>query len=516
MKLKRTNFVSSIITFIGLVATLSMVVFLIVAATLIQQATGAVKTSTYESSTYQQLFSAFAKEEALRSEYVLHPTTALRNDHLAIATTISHLAHTLQQGFDAIDSTLGERIFVQQASYLSDSGQFFAAIDARNFASANAIDSKIDPFFRQIEQDIKKQASIDTTETTQALEQLTLLERTISVIGYCTLVTGLPFVGISMYVSRSYRRRLDEAMQAEIGRLERLAFTDQLTGLGNHFAYQEQLTLTLEEAHRSRKELVLALLDIDEFKVFNDEQGHQRGDDLLSSITALLHDTRLSEASFRLNADDFALILPQTSLAEANVALERLREDVQRRLGGVTVSIGIAHTVSDELTREALQAQAAVALQEAKRRGRNRVVAFARIAGSVSMVPLEKTRAVRRLLSERKVAVAFQPIWDLATGRVLAYEGLIRPNASYGLSGPQELFDVVEQIGRAHELDVICVQAILTRATELPPDALLFLNLSPQSLVHDLLSGATLLEAAVSAGLEPSRVVLEITERSIV
>jgi len=131
-------------------------------------------------------------------------------------------------------------------------------------------------------------------------------------------------------------------------------------------------------------------------------------------------------------------------------------------------------------------------------------------------LPLAKVQAVRRLLSERKVTVAFQPIWNLTSGTLQAFEALTRPAADYGFSGPQELFDIAEQMGRAHELDAICVEKILARAAELPPDALLFMNLTPQSLVHDLLTGATLLEAVVSTGLEPSRVVLEITERSIV
>jgi len=78
------------------------------------------------------------------------------------------------------------------------------------------------------------------------------------------------------------------------------------------------------------------------------------------------------------------------------------------------------------------------------------------------------------------------------------------------------LFDIADLMGRAHELDAICVEKILARAVDLPPDALLFLNLTPQSLVHDLLTGTILLEAVISAGLKPSRVVLEITERSIV
>ena len=78
------------------------------------------------------------------------------------------------------------------------------------------------------------------------------------------------------------------------------------------------------------------------------------------------------------------------------------------------------------------------------------------------------------------------------------------------------MFDIAEHIERAHELDVTCIKAILARAAESPADALLFMNLTPQTLVHDLLTGATLLEAVITAGLEPSRIVLEITERSII
>lgn len=74
---------------------------------------------------------------------------------------------------------------------------------------------------------------------------------------------------------------------------------------------------------------------------------------------------------------------------------------------------------------------------------------------------------------------------------------------------------MAERIGRAHELDALCRAAILARAHELPPDALLFLNLSPASLDHALLAGDTLVTATIAAGLTPARVVLEIAERSL-
>ena len=111
--------------------------------------------------------------------------------------------------------------------------------------------------------------------------------------------------------------------------------------------------------------------------------------------------------------------------------------------------------------------------------------------------------------------MAFQPIWDLHAGRVLAYEALTRPATHYGFAGPQEVFDTAERLGRAHDLDAICRRAILARAADLPPDALLFLNVSPQTLEHGSLAGDTLVAAVAAAGLMPERVVLEITERSL-
>jgi EAL domain-containing protein (putative c-di-GMP-specific phosphodiesterase class I) len=70
-------------------------------------------------------------------------------------------------------------------------------------------------------------------------------------------------------------------------------------------------------------------------------------------------------------------------------------------------------------------------------------------------------------------------------------------------------------MGRAHDLDAVCRAAILGRAAELPPDALLFMNVSPQTLDHDLLAGNALVDAVLAAGLTPDRVVLELTERSM-
>ena len=147
-------------------------------------------------------------------------------------------------------------------------------------------------------------------------------------------------------------------------------------------------------------------------------------------------------------------------------------------------------------------------------RERKQASDFAATQDTMSNITSAKIQECRHLLREGKMTIAFQPIWNLAQGRVLAFEALARPAAHYGFAGPQEMFDLAERLGRAHELDALCVRAILARAAELPNDTMLFMNLTPQTLVHDLLTGTALLEEVVSAGLAPSRVVLEITERS--
>jgi EAL domain-containing protein (putative c-di-GMP-specific phosphodiesterase class I) len=170
----------------------------------------------------------------------------------------------------------------------------------------------------------------------------------------------------------------------------------------------------------------------------------------------------------------------------------------------------------DDAESDLLNEQAVKALIEAKRRGRDATVSFEEIRDQALVASWAQAQSVRKLLSERQIQVAFQPIWDIDTGTILGYEALARPDMEYGLVGPQEAFDVATRIGRARELDEVCRVAILARARELPRNAKLFVNIAPESLEHESLSGADLARSVVSAGFDPEQVVLELTERSIV
>jgi diguanylate cyclase (GGDEF)-like protein len=318
-----------------------------------------------------------------------------------------------------------------------------------------------------------------------------------------SLLIALPLFYLlgGRHVSRLYRAALQRARR------------DGLTDLDNHRAFQDELARAVDEAARYDTTVTLALLDIDDFKFENDRHGHQHGDRLLCELAELLREQRAGDRAFRLGGDEFALLLSHTTEGEADAPLERIRESVEQRLSGVTTSIGFSAVCSEDREPTSLWGRADAALLEAKRRGGNAVVAATEVADSVAVVTIEKVRAVRSLIDEGAVDVAFQPIWELAGTRVLGYEALARPRTTE-LSGPGEAFEIADSIGRGHELDAICRRATLRAAAELPGGSLLFLNVSPQTLEHDALAGDSLVLAVRGAGYEPEQVVLEITERT--
>ncbi len=161
------------------------------------------------------------------------------------------------------------------------------------------------------------------------------------------------------------------------------AHTDALTRLWNHGYFQQTLIEELARAARNQKELSLAVLDLDNFKHYNDRLGHQVGDAVLCRVARLLKETaRTMDTVARYGGEEFAIIFPETSRQEALGACERLRERIFSQpfereeiqpLGRLTVSIGLAGFPHDATTPTTLIRAADLALYEAKRAGKNRV-----------------------------------------------------------------------------------------------------------------------------------------------
>jgi diguanylate cyclase (GGDEF)-like protein len=321
-------------------------------------------------------------------------------------------------------------------------------------------------------------------------------------------------LGVILLVLRHYKQQVDATVRHEIERLKTAALTDYLTGSGNHRAYQEDLETFMADWPNHRGRLTIALIDVDEFKALNDRQGHVTGDRVLTLVAKVLRSGDTGALPYRLGGDEFALMFIGMAPPAARERLEALRVNIEAELGGPTVSIGFATTCESDSDLTMLRDQADSALYEAKRRGRNTVVAFDEIREEVAMFLPARVAEVRDLIGAGTIGVAFQPIWDLAGRGVIGYEALARPAGENPIN-PQDAFDIAERLGKAHDLDRICRAAVLEKARLLPPDALLFINVCPQSLDHEEFRGNALVEAVELAGFRPERIVLEITERSL-
>ena len=163
--------------------------------------------------------------------------------------------------------------------------------------------------------------------------------------------------------------------------LHDLATTDPLTGLPNRRQLMTQMETEVRRADRSGRPLTLALLDVDRFKAINDAHGHPAGDAVLQAIAdELLRVTRGGDVLGRFGGEEFAVLMPETSLAKARLAGERLRVAVAKRnihfpdgsTGRVTISVGVA-LLSGHEGCDHLISRADAALYEAKAEGRNLV-----------------------------------------------------------------------------------------------------------------------------------------------
>ncbi|TDV06761.1 diguanylate cyclase (GGDEF)-like protein [Paraburkholderia caballeronis] len=204
------------------------------------------------------------------------------------------------------------------------------------------------------------------------------------IIGSVMGVLDLLLVAMSILLAKQFRRRLEMERQ-----LKRLADTDGLTGLGTRRALDTTLDIAWRVAQRTRQPLAVLMVDVDNFKSYNDLYGHPAGDDALKLIARCVADSlhRPGDFAGRYGGEEFCVLLPDTALAGAIEVAERIRAAVlakrhphDRSPGGVlSISIGVgsfdgaagahADTGPERLIREADQW-----LYEAKAAGRNRVM----------------------------------------------------------------------------------------------------------------------------------------------
>jgi len=300
-----------------------------------------------------------------------------------------------------------------------------------------------------------------------------------------------------------------------------LADHDPLTGIAN----RRRITARLAECGVRPGGAALLLIDIDNFKDINDLHGHAAGDRVIRRVAA----TMTAEIGFegllgRLGGDEFAVVVPGGAADGAMALAKRLCGAVSTApvvddIGPlrVTVSVGVAVALDDDV--EASLAQADLALYAAKSAGRNRARMFASAQYDEVVRRVSLLRRVRIALDQDTMQLDAQPIVDLATGRTSRYELLIRlRDGNYPLLGPVDFLPAAERTDLVLRLDRwVLERAIRALAAPRARESGLRLevNVSARSLEDGDL-GRWILASLADADVEPRRLGLEITETTAI
>jgi diguanylate cyclase (GGDEF)-like protein len=297
----------------------------------------------------------------------------------------------------------------------------------------------------------------------------------------------------------------DSARQRD--NLREQAATDGLTGLLNHRGSQERLRHEVERANAAEGTVSVVVLDLDHFKLINDSYGHAEGDRALAAAAKTLRESvRDADAVGRLGGEEFMLVLPGVGGAGAAEAAERART----ALGNVRVhgrplqcSAGVATCPDDAIEAAELLERADAALYAAKHAGRGQTRRYAPNLSSRPTVDDERREIEALLRAPEQLRIEFQPLLELATGRVGGYEALARIP---GNRGPDQWFAQAHRAGLGPELEAAALSAALAVPGR-PPGTFLSLNVSPAAVLAD----------AVHRALpeDLSGIVVELTEHEL-
>ncbi len=307
-------------------------------------------------------------------------------------------------------------------------------------------------------------------------------------------------------------------------RLEYLIDHDFLTGLANRRRFEQELSREAERVARYGAPGAVLVIDLDNFKEVNDAFGHMAGDDLLKGVAgAVKHRIRQTDLLARIGGDEFGVLLPQADADQAQIAADGIVKALGRHVAvlgdqsiRVTASVGLA--MFDRLSAAEVLACADVAMYEAKQAGRNRFALYSHSRGSREPLSARQAEAehLRTALRDDRFVLYGQPILDLRESKVRQYEVLLRLQDDEGGEPltPSTFLYAAERFGLIQAIDgwVACQAIELIAENERAGRPLvLHVNLSSKSIADPMVAAVT--ESALAgAGIDPSRLVFELTE----
>ena len=318
--------------------------------------------------------------------------------------------------------------------------------------------------------------------------------------------------------------------QAE--RLRHLAYTDELTGLGNRAHFDEALRAAVAEAGRAGSSLALLYVDLDNFSAVNDSLGHGAGDRYLHEAGLRLHRFALLEAQvWRDRGDKFTVLLDAQAPADSEAWRERIVAQAELILRGLaepflldghllpmSVSIGVAVFPADGSSGEQLMSSADAAMYLVKESGRNGVRFADPALTANARNDLVMAADIRRGLEQREFEPFYQPIVDVVQGRVVGAEALLRwRHPQRGIRTAYEFITTAEASGMVHALGEACLSQVCERIAHWQGEAdpiWISANLSTRQIEDR--SILSLLETLRHRhGFRPEGLTLEITESAM-
>jgi diguanylate cyclase (GGDEF)-like protein/PAS domain S-box-containing protein len=331
--------------------------------------------------------------------------------------------------------------------------------------------------------------------------------------------TGRPRGAIGASLDITERKRAEEQIKS-------LAYHDALTGLPNRRLFHDRLSVAVAQAHRNSQHLAVLFLDLDRFKPVNDSLGHAAGDRLIQDVAERLRTClREGDTVARLGGDEFTLLVPGVAqvVDAARVAekvLDALRVPflIEGRELFATASIGISLYPEDGRDADTLVKSADAAMYRAKQLGRDNYQVCAPALNATALERLALEGSLRHAVGQDELVLHYQPVLDIASGRVKAMEALLRwRHPELGLVPPADFIPLAEMTGLIIAFSPWVLRTACAQAQEWQaqghPGLGIAVNLSARQFQHPDLVGQVK-RALDETNLGPGFLELEISETS--
>jgi diguanylate cyclase (GGDEF)-like protein len=354
--------------------------------------------------------------------------------------------------------------------------------------------------------------------TVPPIVTIEVFQRTDGVVGSALAAAGpsLAVVGYLVWQVRARSRHQFDALH------------DPLTGLATRTLFDDRLNTALLTAQRRGGRLAVVALDLNRFKQINDTHGHGGGDKVLQEVADRIRNSvRAVDSVARFGGDEFMVLLPQLATPdEWQPVVQRILDAVMQPidLGGVEVipgsSAGVAVFPEDGTTATTLMGNADTALYRSKVLGGRRSVRYDQQFGAEIRYRTQLENGLHRALEREELSVHYQPVVDVASGRIVAAEALLRwDHPHFGAVAPESFVSLAEHIGVIGEigewvLDQACRQTIAWHEAG-HPDLRIAVNLSVRQFERSSID-TVVARILRRWGLDPHFLELELTESQAV